>query len=178
MVSFAESFAVTVTAPKDVPAVAEAGAETAKWSSDPTTVRVPVPEKPLPPLSLTVKVVAPSGVAVVVWTVRVTVAGQVLRLLLGVNDPVAPVGNPVTPRVSEGHDPLPLYVIVTVNVTDPAVPALNVPVCAPTLMLITCMLAARYGPTTGPPPGAPTGVTGLVLVSATARARFSRPLPV
>ena len=38
--------------------------------------------------------------------------------------------------------------------------------------------AATYGPTSGPPPGAPTGVTALVPVSANARARFNRPLPV
>ena len=38
--------------------------------------------------------------------------------------------------------------------------------------------AATYGPTTGPPPGAPAGTTGAVDASASARARFSRPLPV
>src|SRR5450759_3920338 len=38
--------------------------------------------------------------------------------------------------------------------------------------------AATYGPTSGPPPGAPAGTTSVVDVSAKARARFSRPLPV
>src|SRR5438105_3292891 len=37
--------------------------------------------------------------------------------------------------------------------------------------------AASYGLTTGPPPGAPIGVTGSVLVSANAFATLSRPLP-
>src|SRR3954464_6098959 len=37
---------------------------------------------------------------------------------------------------------------------------------------------AVYGPTIGPPPGAPTGTTGSVDVSAIARSRFRRPLPV
>src|SRR5437660_1586491 len=36
---------------------------------------------------------------------------------------------------------------------------------------------ATYGPTTGPPPGAPAGTTGSVDESPSARARFTRPFP-
>src|SRR5207247_10930523 len=37
--------------------------------------------------------------------------------------------------------------------------------------------AAMYGPTIGPPPGAPAGTTGSVAVSLRARFRFTRPFP-
>src|SRR5947207_1069234 len=37
---------------------------------------------------------------------------------------------------------------------------------------------AVYGPTSGPPPVAPAGATAVVEVSAMARARLTRPLPV
>jgi hypothetical protein len=38
--------------------------------------------------------------------------------------------------------------------------------------------AVAYGPTSGPPPGAPIGATLCVEVSPIARAKFRRPLPV
>src|SRR5215213_500095 len=50
-----------------------------------------------------------------------------------------------------------------------------------TIPLMSAVLAARYGPTNGPPSptgDAPEGMTLSVDVSPTARDRFSRPLPV
>ena len=56
-------------------------------------------------------------------------------------------------------------------------PAIGVPEpLALTVPVNVAFEAARYGPTTGPPPGAPTGTTGSVDVSFSERASLTRPL--
>src|SRR5699024_9876666 len=55
----------------------------------------------------------------------------------------------------------------------------TVPEPVPALTMFTPLLAATYGPTTGPPlPETPAGTTASLEVSPRARARFTRPLPV
>ena len=84
--------------------------------------------------------VVPDGVAAVVVIVSVEVTGQLLYQVqdtgFGLNDVVAPVGNvELTLKVVllillNGP-----FVSVTMNVADPAVPAVTVPVCEPTVIL-------------------------------------------
>src|SRR5438552_4056342 len=72
--------------------------------------------------------------------------------------------------------------LVTFTVALIVAPVETVVIAPPsTVALVIPDEAATYGPTNGPPlptGAAPAGVTASVDVSANARARFSRPLPV
>src|SRR5690348_2331094 len=70
--------------------------------------------------------------------------------------------------------PVPLQLMVTPETAADVLPSVIFPDTVPTA-------AATYGPTNGPPAptgAAPAGLMNSVLVSASARARLIRPLPV
>ena len=149
------------------------------------TVRVPAPLTVCGPLARTLNEYVPAATDAATLTVNVPAASSQLLTVTGFveNDGVAPAGSPdVTLSVSLSVELLPWHAMVNANVAEPAVPVVTVPVCEPTLTLSSVIAAATYGPTIGPPEPsgpAPFGSRDDVpSVSATARSRFSRPLPV
>jgi hypothetical protein len=123
-------------------------------------------------------VIVPSAPPVKV-TVQTAAAGPLLlstQLALD-GETLAPLA--VTLNVPVGLLFEPVFVSVTVTVHNLPVPMATAPVPQSTVVLVVLVPAAvEYGPTNGPPPGAPTGTTGSVDESSVARARFSRPFPV
>src|SRR6266849_1006159 len=110
------------------------------------TTSVPLPAEESPGTdgleACAVKPVEPGGVAVVVVMVSVEVltVSVLLKLtVLGLNEPLAPVGRAVVRlRFAEKGVPVaPLRLTVTVYVELAAVPYVSVPVCGPTVTVPT-----------------------------------------